>query len=387
MLAYTFYETDGRVMRYAEALTNAGAEVEAIVLRRQGQEALAVLNRVKVFRIQERTKNESGKFSYLFRIAAFFFRSLVFITRRHFAVRYQLIHVHSVPDFEVFAAIIPKLLGAKIILDIHDIVPEFYAAKFKVGEQTLVFEALKIIEKLSALFADHVIIANALWQKKITARSVRESKCSAYINYPDLAIFYPGLKGKRQDQKFILIYPGTLNWHQGLDIAINAVAFLQDKIPGIELHIYGEGSAVPELNQQIIDLNLSDKVILRPPMPLRDIAKVMANADVGVVPKRNDGFGGDAFSTKIMEFMAVGVPVIVSDTRVDKHYFNDSLVRFFKAEDTEALAGAIWDAYSNPDKNTLLTQASLAFVRQNSWNVKGKDYLSLVNKLVGVGAG
>jgi glycosyltransferase involved in cell wall biosynthesis len=382
MLAYTFYETDGRVMRYAEALADVGADVEAIVLRREGQDMLEIINKVKVCRIQERIKNESGKFSYFFRIIKFFFRSMVAISWRHFKNPYDLIHVHSVPDFEVFATVLPKMFGVKVILDIHDIVPEFYAAKFKVGENSLIFKSLKLIEKLSAAFSNHVIIANELWLKKITHRSVNPAKCSAYINYPDLSIFDRHLKLSRADGKFIMIYPGTLNHHQGLDIAINAVYKIAPDAPSLELHIYGEGSAVPGLQELISALKLTDKVFLKSPLPLREIAKIMANADLGVVPKRNDSFGGDAFSTKILEFMALGVPVICSDTRVDRHYFNDTLLRFFNAGDVDDLAKVILQAYKEPHENRRLTDNALKFAEQNSWDVKKYQYLDLIQSLV-----
>jgi glycosyltransferase involved in cell wall biosynthesis len=382
MLAYTFYETDGRVMRYAETLAQEGFNVEAIALRRDMQPEEAVINGVKVIRIQRRVKNESGKLSYLTRIVKFFFRSMVEITRRHLKEPYDLIHVHSVPDFEVFAAFVPKLNGAKIILDIHDIVPEFYAAKFKVGQDSLVFSALKFVEKLSAAFADHVIIANDLWLEKITSRSITKDRCSSYINYPDLSVFNTSLKTKRTDGKFIMIYPGTLNWHQGLDIAVNAFNLIKDKAENIELHIYGEGSAKEELQKQIAELQLGDKVFLNSPLPLREIASIMANADLGIVPKRNDSFGGDAFSTKIFEFMALGVPVVVADTRIDKYYFNDSLVRFFHAGDFNDLARVMLEAYHNREMSKKLASQALKFAQQHSWGTKKDEYLALINQLI-----
>jgi glycosyltransferase involved in cell wall biosynthesis len=381
MLAYTFYETDGRVMRYADALMKDGATVEAIVLKRDNQTEEEVINGVKILRIQGRVKNETGKFSYLARIVMFFFRSMIEITRRHLKEPYDIIHVHSVPDFEVFAAFVPKLLGAKIILDIHDIVPEFYAAKFKVGQDSLVFSALKFVEKISAAFADHVIIANDLWREKLTTRSVSKDKCSAFINYPDISVFNPALNIGKTNGKFIIIYPGTLNWHQGLDIAVSAFAIIKDKVPNIELHIYGEGSAKAELQKQIADLQLSDKVFLSSPLPLRDIAVVMANADLGIVPKRNDSFGGDAFSTKILEFMALGTPVIVADTRIDQYYFNESLLRFFKAGDVNDLARVMLDAYHNRGLSNQLATRALTFAHQHSWETKKSDYLTLIEQL------
>jgi len=384
MLAYTFYETDGRVMRYAETLTKEGVIVEAIVLRRDGQPVEEIINGVKVLRIQRRLKNETGKYSYLARILKFFFRSMIEITRRHLKEPYDIIHVHSVPDFEVFAAFIPKLLGAKIILDIHDIVPEFYAAKFNVSQKSLVFWVLKLVEKFSASFANHVIIANDLWLEKITARSITKDRCSSFINYPDLSVFNVNLKTDRTNGKFIMMYPGTLNWHQGLDIAVNAFAIAKEKAPNIELHIYGEGSSKAELQKQIAELQLTDKVFLRSPLPLREIASVMANADLGIVPKRNDSFGGDAFSTKILEFMALGVPVIVADTRIDKHYFDESLVRFFKSGDEKDLARVMLDVYHNHELNNQIASQALTFAYQHSWEMRKGDYLALIERLTQV---
>jgi len=382
MLAYTFYENDGRVMRYAEALAQEGADVDAIVLRRDGQTPEEVVNGVRVLRIQTREKNERGKFSYLQRILQFFFRSMFEIGRQHLRQRYDLVHVHSVPDFEVFAALVPKIGGAKIILDIHDIVPEFYATKFGVDRDSVVFKALKLVEHWSAAFADHVIVANDIWLEKIASRAVRREKCSAFINYPDMSIFHNRLRTRAADGRFVLSYPGTLNWHQGLDIAVRAFFIAQREEPGMEFHIHGEGSAKGELERLIHELGLADKVHLHAPLPLRDIAGVMANADLGVVPKRNDSFGGDAFSTKILEFMALGVPVVVAETRIDRHYFDDSLLRFFKPADESDLARAMLDAYRRRERSAELASRALDYARENSWGARKGSYLAIVQRLV-----
>src|SRR5205814_1689564 len=133
---YTFYESDNRVRRYAETLIKAGNEVDAIVLRRQGQKAYEIIEGVQVHRIQERVKNEKTPLTYLKRLVTFFLLSTWALTRRHLKARYDIIHVHSVPDFEVFSTLISRLMGAKIILDIHDIVPELYASKFQVDRKS-----------------------------------------------------------------------------------------------------------------------------------------------------------------------------------------------------------------------------------------------------------
>jgi glycosyltransferase involved in cell wall biosynthesis len=381
MLAYTFYENDGRVMRYAEALAQEGVLVDAIVLGRPGQPREAFVNGVRVLRIQQREKNERGKLTYLWRIVQFLFRSMFEVNRQHGRQRYDLVHVHSVPDFEVFAAWWPKLTGAKIILDIHDIVPEFYAAKFGVRNDSLVFKALTWIERASCALADHVIVANDLWMRRIAQRATRPEKCSAFINYPDTTVFNTSLRTRQNDGRFVLSYPGTLNWHQGLDIAIKAFAMALPQAPEMEFHIHGEGPAKPELERLVAELQLTEKVHLHAPLPLRDIAQVMANADLGVVPKRNDSFGGDAFSTKILEFMALGVPVVAAVTRVDQHYFNDSLLRFFSPGNEVDLARALLDAYQNRARSAELAHNALRHAATQSWGLRKTGYLALVQKL------
>lgn len=191
MLAYTFYEFDNRVRRYAETLARRGDSVDVIALRYRSTPKTELINNVRVFRIQERIVNETGRLTYFFRILRFFFHSMFFLAAKDLKAHYDLVHVHSVPDFEVFAAWFPKLRGAKLILDIHDLVPEFYASKFgtkgkSAGKQLLVF-----VERLSAAFADHVIAANDIWRDRLLSRSVEQGKCTAIANYPDRAIFFP----------------------------------------------------------------------------------------------------------------------------------------------------------------------------------------------------
>ena len=382
MLAYSFYESDNRVMRYAETLARRGDEVDVISLRRNGQEKEEILRGVNILRIQERPINEKKKLAYISRILRFFFKSLIILSRRHLKRRYDLVHVHNVPDFLVFAALIPKLLGAKIILDIHDILPEFYSSKFNNNKQNGIgLTGLKMVEKASANFSNHVIISNHIWAKKLISRSVCEDKLSIFINYPDEKIFYTRHKHNRS-KRFVMIYPGTLNWHQGLDIAIKALAIIRDEVPQLEFHIYGDGSEKSNLEDLVQELVLQEKVIFKNGMPLDKIAAIMAEADLGIVPKRDGFFGGEAFSTKILEFMALGVPVIVSKTKIDRYYFNESVIKYFKPEDEKDLASCILDLVRDDSERALLSENALKFVRDFTWGKKEAQYVNLVDTLV-----
>jgi glycosyltransferase involved in cell wall biosynthesis len=381
MLSYSFYNSDARVSRYAETLALRGDQVDVFALGQNGQESFSVVNGVNVYRIQRRERNERVKFAFLWRIMKFFFKSALLLGRKHLQDRYDLVHVHSVPDFEVFAAWFPKLTGARIILDIHDIVPEFYAAKFKTGKNSILYRLLLLAEKLSAAFADHVIISNHIWEKTF-CRSVNGDKCSTIMNYPDQLIFYRRPR-QRSDGKFIMMYPGTMNWHQGLDIALRAFGRVADQVPRAEFHIYGNGDTKHILEKFIEELGLKDKAFIFDPLPKEKIAEVMANSDLGIVPKRNDSFGGEAFSTKTLEFMSLGIPIVLSATKIDRYYFNDSVVKFFEPENDADLAEKMLLLIKNEALRETLSQNALRFVADYSWEKKKGEYLNLVDSLVG----
>jgi glycosyltransferase involved in cell wall biosynthesis len=381
MVAYTFYEGDSRVRRYAETLAERGDQVDVIALRQKDQSAMEVVNGVRVFRIQRRNITERNKFTYLGKLSLFFLRSMAFLTREQWKAPYDLIHVHSVPDFEVFAAIYPKLTGSKIILDIHDIVPEFYASKFKVSQDSLTFKILVVIERMSTRFSDHVIAANHIWEKRLQERSVPAAKCTTFLNFPDIQNF--GHRGRtRTDDRFILLYPGTLNYHQGLDIAIRAFGGIKDQVPNADFHIYGEGEQLAVLKSLVVELGLQERVLFKTFLPFHEIRTVIENADLGIVPKRSEGFGNEAFSTKILEFMALSVPVIVPETAIDRFYFNDSVVRFFTANNENDLGEAMLAMIKNPELRAQLVGNADEFIRKYTWDENKGTYLDLVDSLV-----
>jgi glycosyltransferase involved in cell wall biosynthesis len=382
MVSYSFYESDNRVRRYAETLVKLGYSVDAVALRaRDTLPKQEWISGVRVFRIQRRAKDEKNRFDYFWKMLSFFIRSSVFLTREQRKQRYDLIHVHSLPDFEVFAALYPKLTGSKVILDIHDIVPEFYASKFNSSSRSLTFKMLVGVERMSAAFSDHVIVSNHIWEKRLQDRSVKERKLTTILNYPDTRIFRP--RGRsRTDGKFIILYPGSLNYHQGLDVAIRAFSLIRDKASNAELHIYGSGGEFASLKLLIAELGLQHRVLLKGSLAIDEMASVIENADLGVVPKRKDGFGNEAFSTKILEFMALNVPIIIPDTEVDTHYFDNTVAKFFCAGDDTSLADAMLLMISDRGLRETLAQSATKFVENYSWEVNKEVYLGLVDSLV-----
>jgi glycosyltransferase involved in cell wall biosynthesis len=382
VLAYTFYEYDNRVRRYAESLSKKGHQVDVIALRKINLPKFVRIKDVNVFKIQRRKVNEKKKFTFIFKMLWFFLKSSFFTTLLHIKNKYDLVHVHSPPDLEIFAAWFPRITGAKLILDIHDIVPEFYISKFGASKDSLLFKMLLYLEKFSIGFADHVIIANHIWYETLIGRSTTNDKCTVILNYPDPSIFSPQSSNRSNNSGFILSYAGSMQKHQGIDTAIRAISLLKNREPDLELHIYGAGREQDNLRVLAAELGVSNQIQFKGVVPLEKIPSVMRDVHLGVVPKRKDTFGNEAFSTKIFEFMAMRIPVIVADTKIDKYYFNDSVVCFFKSGDEDSLAEKILLLKEDNKLRNRLGQKGLLFANKNNWQVKEKDYMNIVNSLL-----
>jgi len=381
IVTYSFYESDSRVFRYGEALAERGDAVEAFSLRKSpDQPREEIVNGCRVIRLQYRTVNEKSPARYLWRLLLFFCRSSWLIARSHARQPFDVLHINNVPDFLAFAGWLPTFGETKIILDIHDIVPELFASKFGFGPNSPTMRMLKGMERASAAVSNHVILANDLWREAYTRRSASPEKVSVLLNYVDTRVFFPRPR-LRRDKRKIVIFPGSMQIHQGLDVAITAFPRVVAEVPEAELHLYGEGPARPALIDLAAKLGLDGHVQFFDSRSTREIAGIMAEADLGVVPKRADSFGNEAFSTKIWELMSLGIPVVASSTKVDRYYFNDSVVRFFESGNAGDLASAIVEILRNPESGRQMAARAGEHAARNTWESRKADYLDLVDRL------
>jgi glycosyltransferase involved in cell wall biosynthesis len=382
MVTYSHYETDNRVRRYAETLALRGDEVDVFSVSSENDHARRfVLDGVRVTRLSRKRKFGENTPVYIAHLVRFFFGAFGAISARALARPYDVLHVHNMPDFIVFTAIIARLRGAKVILDLHDLVPELYADKKPGWRQSFAGRLLRWEEKTSARFAQHLIISNHLWLKTVTGRSAATEKCSVFVNNVDTRIFYPR-KRVRSDDRRIILFHGSLSYHQGVDLVIRAMPTVLARVPQAEFHVYGGPSKrSEELGRLARDLGVEKAVRFQEGVVLDEIPQIIADADVGTVAKRADSFGNLAYSTKILEFMSQGIPVVLARTEIDQYYFAETAVRFFPSGDVPALADALVEVLLDSELRDRLTRNATGYVQGNSWLSRKQAYCALVDAL------
>lgn len=383
MISYSQYEFDNRVHRYAESLIEHGDSVDVICLGAKDQARHDVLNHVHIYRVMSRNYNEKSPFSYLIRMVSFFISSSWKCSLLHLRHGYDVCHFHNIPDFGVFSTLIPKLLGAKVILDVHDLVPEFYQRKFNLEANHIIVRFLKWIEKISCAYADHVITVTTIWEMTLIDRSVPAQKCTVILNSPDPYLFNRSVRKTHQTSHgFRLNYHGNLTEIFGIDLAIRAMPIMIKSIPDISLHIYGQGKTREDLIRFANELGVSNEVIFHEPVPRSQVPHILHLADIGIDPKRNGILAGEGLSSKCMEYLAVGLPTVVSRIKAADTYYEDDMVMFFEPGNEKDLAQKVIELYKHPKKRKQLIENSTRFNEKHHWNRYRESYFKTLDNLV-----
>jgi glycosyltransferase involved in cell wall biosynthesis len=390
MVVHSHYPIgEPRVERQAKALIQRGYQVDVICLRSDQEEPFERVDGVEIFRLPvKRHRGRGPAFQMIeymvFFILVFFRLSLLYLQRR-----YDSVQIHNLPDFLVFTALGPKLGGARIILDLHDLMPEFFASSFKTGMENAAVRLLLLQEKLSCRFADHVITVTELWRKSLIERGVAAEKVSVVMNVADASIFHrmmvpvTGNEGK-QTGTFNLIYHGTLAHRYGIDLLIEALVKIRPQIPEIHLVIHGRGEFLEELRRRAKVLEVEPLITFSTRyLPISDVPRLIQQADLGIVPYRRDIFTDGILPTKLMEYVALGVPVLAADTPIIRQYFSETMVQFFHPGDVNDLARNILWLYEHRDRLAALAQNADQFNQQFSWNRIADSYAETLHRSSG----
>jgi glycosyltransferase involved in cell wall biosynthesis len=384
-----YYQYFGQLVhRESKALKDIGFDVDYIGLRsKKAEDIIQVYDGIKIFQIQDRPVAEKKALLYFFNLGLFFLKAFFIFTIMLPFKRYDFIHVTSPPDVMVFAAVFQKLFGAKILLDVHDIGPEFFRRKLHVAKDHFTVRLVKYLEKISCSFSDHVMTVSELWQNRLNNRSTSKEKCSVLINVPDESIFkqIDFTKFKIKKNTFDIFYHGSLEEQNGVDTLVKAMPLIRSQSDNIVLHLYcgKKGRLYEELFHTVQDHDMGGYVKFFDIIPFYKLPELLKNADLGVVPTKGFIFSDEILAMKSLEYIFLGIPIVISATKGHKFYFDQSMVEFFKPEDIEDLTKRILFIYRNAKRREEMVQNSRKFVKKESWINNNKNiYINIVQSIV-----
>jgi len=372
-----------RVQREAETLLVHGYQVDIIALGGLKYPPVEEYRGVTIYRLPLGIKKRTLLKQFI-NYLRFFWLAFLKLNQLHRQAPYKTVQVHNLPDFLVFSAWRLKRKGVPVILDLHDLMPEFYAGRFS-GKKRWLLPLVYWQEKWACRFADHVITVSDHWRETLIGRGVSPKKCSVVMNVADEKIFHP-LPPQQTPRKdpavFHLIYHGSIVYRYGLDLAIRAVKMLKKDIPGVKLTIIGDGDYVAALQNLVRELAAEDYVFIDHAIhPAEELPALLLTANMGIVPYRNDIFSDGLLPTKLMEYAALGLPAVVSKTTAIERYFKDTLVEFFEPGSVEDLVRCIRTLHANPQRVTQLAQGARKFTDRYNWTDIGAAYAAKVESL------
>ncbi len=385
MIHFSHYPDDVRIRREAETMLEEGLSVDTICLVDGKQKKRETVFDVDVHRVNiERRRGSKLRYFWeyaWFGIVAFFLTSIKFARKR-----YSIIHIHNMPDVLVFCALIPKLFGAKILLDLHDPVPEVFMTKYDMPITHPFIRLLIFLEKISIAFANQVITPNIAFRKLFISRGCPPGKIGIVMNTPMERHFTSVAESVSSNGKhastFDIMYHGTIVERHGLLLALDAIKQLRNDIPGLHFHVYGDGDCVDRFEEKVKALDLADLVTYYGPVSNQEIARAITRVDLGIIPNLNSPFTDLNFPVRIFEYLALKKPVIVPRTIGILDYFGEGAINFFKAGDTSSLVSAIMSVYCQPGEQEELLEEGIKVYERYRWVEHRQDFIAIVNRIL-----
>lgn len=375
-VSHSYYLRDTRLRRHAEALAADRWDVEVLCARDEGEARSSSLNGVRVRRLPSRRKRGS-KARYIFEYLSFAILALGAITSRVARRRYSLCYVLSLPNVLVLTGLPARWLGARLLLDVRDPMPEFFTSKYP---SSTLERVLRLEEKIAAKAATAVVTVSPVMADLLERTGVPRERIHVVMNVPDPSIFDAGGEAVRSPGDRTILYTGTVATRYGVDLLPTAVARLRDEIPGLRVRIVGDGDASVMVASIAAAEGVSDLVRLDGPQPLEAIPKIVRESWIGVQVHREDALMKLCLSTKVLEWCALGLPSIVGRTPALEAVLDPDEVTFVEPGDLEGLCAAIRAAHA--DEAALAAQAKRAQVatRRFAWSHERESLLAAVER-------
>ncbi len=383
MLLHAHFPDEPRVAAEVRAAVAAGFEVDVVALRRQGEPAEGEAEGARLIRLPVRHRRGVGVLRLVKEYLAFTALATIAAARLSRRRRYDIVQVHNPPDFLVVAALVPKLLGARVVFDVHDLSPDMFTMRFENAPEGVAHRLLRLVERAAAAFADEVVTVHEPYKQELAGRGVPEDKITVVMNSLDERLMPDPATRQAKGDSFRVVYHGTVTPHYGVGLIVEAAAAVKTRHPDLVVDVYGEGDAVPAIAAQARQLGLEDVVHLNPALPQGEVLHAVQSASVGVVPNMPTRLNRFALSTKLLEYVALGIPVVSADLPTIRSHFSDDEILFFRAGDAGALATALGKVASDPAAAARRADAAKRRYEDYRWERNAAVYVDLMRRTTG----
>ena len=375
IVVQNYFPYDVRVKREAAALRSRGHVVSVIALCDHNEAKEEIVDGVNVYRVRLGQKR-GGPLRYLFEYIAFFLYSFYKLNALDWKYRFDVVHINTLPDFLVFCAVVQKLKGLKIVLDMHEIWPEFFMSKYKVGMKNPAVRILLMIEKASLRFSDAIITVNESIKQLFQNRSVPGKYIEVVMNTLDESAAIR--LEKLPHDTFNCVYHGTLTETYGLEDAIKAFSIVCKECNDIAFHIFGDGPLLSKLKQQVEELKIQQFVVFHGHISHKNMLEKLTEMDLGILASPKDVFLNLSFSNKLAEYVCLKIPVVSSDLDAVKYYFSEDQLLYFMNGNIDDLAKIINYAYNNKDVIQKYAVNAFEKYKELNWTVMAERYINVI---------
>jgi len=373
---------DPRIRRQSDALLASGYEVDIFALRDPGQAAEEAVDGLRILRLPVRRRFTSFA-GHLTEYLAFTGAAALRLTREHRRRRYAVVQVATLPDFLAFSASALKLAGVPLLLDLHEDMPAFFDDRFRSPALRPLRPLIGGLTRASAAMADAILTVHEPLRELSLARGVAPEKVSVVMNSADDRLFDPARHPRRpflEDGELRLIHHSSLQRIYGLPVAVDAVGQLRPEMQA-RLDVYGDGPYRSQVEEEISRLSVGDGVTLHGRVPMDELPGLLASSDVALVPSLPEPYMHYSLSTKLLEAVVMGVPVIASDLATFRSHFSEAAIRYVPGGDASALAAAIGELAADPDGAARQAAEARRQAEPYAWPIQVGRYLEVVDRL------
>ena len=384
-LAHSSMPQDTRVKREASAAALTGRRVAVIVLEARGEPTVERAGPVTIIRVPG-NRTRRGPLSYLTEYTEFMLRCR-WLLAQHQAFRHvRVVHVHTLPDFLIWAARPVQKRGGHVILDLHEIFPEFTRIKYPGALGRVAARLAQAIERRARRLADVTITVNTPIETLLAARPIgRAERLLVVHNSVDPQDFGPQREPcpERRGTALELVYHGTLTQLYGLDVAVRAVHAALGNGLDVRLAILGDGPERGRLEALAQALGLGDRVRFEGRLLQRDLPARLTRADAAVVPTRLNEMTRYSLSNKLLEYVHLGVPVVASRLPSYVEYLGDDAAWYWTPGDPADCARAIAAlAAASPEERATRARHGQERLSEIEWTGERDRLVALYQELL-----